>query len=313
MAEIKSRRAVVAAKIESVVGTAETLAAADANFLIMDPKFNADIPMFDRKNLDQSISPFAPIPGAQKATLTFKVENKGSGTAGTAPAIGKLMKACGMGETLVAVTSATYAPISTAFPSVTIALYKDGLKKQIRGARGTFKFSTKVGEPMMVEFTFEGVYDGVSDVAILTGTGIETTIPVPFLNVASFTAVGYASKISHIAIDLGNKLEMRSDIAKAEGFIACLITDRDPKGSMDPEEELVATDDRYLKWKAGTSGTIVLPVGATAGNICTITAPKAMYTKLAEGDRGGLAVLAADFRLVRSAAAGNDELVLAYT
>jgi len=313
MAEIKSRRAVVAAKIESVVGTAETLAAADANFLIMDPKFTADIPMFDRKNLDQSISPFAPIPGTQKATLTFKVENKGSGTAGTAPAIGKLFKACGLGETLVAITSATYAPISTAFPSVTIALYKDGLKKQIRGARGTFKFSTKVGEPMMVEFTFEGVYDGVSDVAILTGTGIETTIPVPFLNVSTFTALGYASKISHIAIDIGNKLEMRNDISKAEGFFACLITDRDPKGSLDPEEELVATDDRYGKWKLGTSGTILLPVGATAGNICTITAPKAMYTKLAEGDRGGLAVLAADFRLVRSAAAGNDELVLAYT
>ena len=313
MAEIKSRRAVVAAKIEAVTGTAEVLAAADANFLVMNPKFTLDMPMFDRKNLDQSISPFQPLTGTQKATLTFQVELKGSGTAGTAPALGKLFKACGLGETVVAVTSATYDPISTAFPSVTIALYKDGLKKQIRGARGTFKISTKVGEPMMVDFSFDGVYDGVSDVAILTGTGIETTLPPQMLNVSSWTAIGFASKISHITLDLGNKLEMRNDISKAEGFFACIITSRDPKGSFDPEEELVATDDRYGKWKAGTSGALTLPMGATAGNICTITAPKAVYTKLAEGDRNGLATLAADFMLVRSAAAGNDELRFTFT
>lgn len=313
MAEIKSRRSVVAAKIEAVVGTSETLAAADANFLVMDPKFTADVQMSERKNLDQSISPFQPLPGTQKASLSFKVELKGSGTAGTAPAIGKLFKACGLGETLVAVTSATYDPISTAHPSVTIGLYRDGIRKQIRGARGTFKISTKVGEPMFCEFTFEGTYDGVTDQAILTGTGIESTLPPTMLNIATWTAVGYAHKISQIGLDLGNKLEMRSTLLNAQGFLACLITSRDPKGSFDPEEELVATDDRYGKWIAGTSGVLTLPLGTAAGNICTISAPKAVYTKIAEGDRGGLATLAADIMLARSAAAGNDEIKFAFT
>ncbi|MCK7495178.1 MAG: hypothetical protein MZW92_31855 [Comamonadaceae bacterium] len=42
--------------------------------------------------------------------LTFDVEIKGSGAAGTAPELGVLLKGCGFGETVVAVTSVTYAP-----------------------------------------------------------------------------------------------------------------------------------------------------------------------------------------------------------
>ena len=197
---ILSNRAVVAAKIEAVEGTAESLAGTDANFVVMEPKFEADISLFERQNLDVSLSAFASITGTRQASLSFKVELRGSGTAGTAPALGKLLKACGMGETIVAGTSVTYAPISTSIPSVTIALYRDGVKKQIRGARGSVKYSGKDGEPGMLEFTFQGVYDGVSDVSLLTGSGIETTLP-PALLSAVFSVQGFAAKIaSHLSV-----------------------------------------------------------------------------------------------------------------
>jgi hypothetical protein len=311
MAEIRTRRTVLAAKVEVTVGTAETLSAAESLLLVYDAKFDASIPMFDRRLMDASISPFTPIPGTQMAKLTFKVEIKGSGTAGTAPALGLFLKACGMGETLVAVTSATYAPISTAYPSLTIAMYRDGLKKSIRGARGTCKVTGKVGEPMMLEFEIQGVYNGVTDVAILTPT-VETTLP-PALLSASFTMHSFAAKVSNVNFDLGNTLTMREDISKAEGFFACLVTSRDPKGSMDPEEELVATHDFYGRWKAGTTGALSMVVGAVAGNICTIAAPKVAYTKISDGDRNGLAILGLDFAMIRSLAAGNDEFTLAFT
>ena len=50
-----------------------------------------------------------------RVQVTFEVELAGSGTAGTAPAYGPVLKACGLSETLVTSTSATYAPVSTTF------------------------------------------------------------------------------------------------------------------------------------------------------------------------------------------------------
>ena len=309
---ILSRRAVIAAKEEAVEGTAESLAAADANFLGVEPTFTPDVPMFRRPNVDASLSPYSSVSGTRSAQLSFKVELKGSGAAGTAPALGKLIKACGFKVTNSPATSDTYDPISTTPVSLTIALYRDGKKHQMRGARGTFTYEGKVGEPGMLNFTFTGVFDGVTDVALLTGSGIETTLP-PALLGAAFSVQSLSAKIGAISIDMANTVTLRQDVSKTEGFFSAVITEREPKGSMDPEDELVATHDWYGIWLAGTLGALTFKHDAGAGNICTITAPKLQYARLAEGDRGGVATLGVDFLLVRSVAAGDDEVKIVFT
>jgi hypothetical protein len=314
MGRILSNRTVVAAKVEVTEGTAIALAGADASFQIMEPKFEADISMFDRDILDVSLSRFKAIPGTKLGKINFKVENKGSGTAGTAPAFGKLLRACGFTETVVAVTSVTYTPESSLalIPSLTIAVYRDGVKEQIRGARGNVKYSAKNGEPGMWEFEFVGVYDGVSDVALITPSGVETTVPIPLLN-ATFSIAAFSAFASQVSFDMGNKLEPRADINKAEGFISTLLTGRDPKGSVDPELELVATFDFYGRWVAGTTGVLTFRHTGSAGNICIVSAPVCQFAKISESDRNGLATVTADFNLPRNAAGGNDEISIAYT
>lgn len=314
MGRILSNRAVVAAKAESTEGTVIALAGADANFQVMEPRFEADIPMFKREILDTSLSPFKMIPGTRLAKISFKVENKGSGTAGTAPALGKLLIACGFAETVVAVTSVTYAPTSTLanISSLTIALYKDGLKKMIKGARGNVKYSAKNGEPGMFEFEFVGVYDSVADVALITPSGVETTVPVALLS-SVFSVAGFSAFVSQISFDMANTLEPRPDINTAAGYISALLTKREPKGSFDPEDELVATHDWYGRWLAGTTGALTWKHPGSAGNICTFNVPVCQYTKIAENDRNGIATLGTDFLMARSAAGGNDELSMAYT
>lgn len=313
MGGLLSRRAVVAAQIEATPYTAATLAAADANFLVVDPKYVIERPMFERKNVDASMSQYAAVAGNQAATLTFKVESKGSGTAGTAPALGKLLKACGMGETIVALASATYKPISTGFSTVTIALYKDGTVYKMRGARGTFKFTVgKGGEPGMFEFTFKGVHVNEIAGALLVGSGLETTLPPAFLN-AAFQLQTYAAKIDKLTLDIGNVLTLGTDPSQAEGFYGCQITDRKAIGSCDPEWELPATHDFEGIWKAGTLGNLNAVFGATAGNILTVTAPKLQYLKFAPGSRSGIEIITLDFMLTRNATTGDDELSLAYT
>src|SRR5688500_10826814 len=303
-----TRKCVLAVSVEAVEGVAETLDGAEANILIVEPKFDPDLPMYKREIVDASLLPFEMIPGTQKATCSFKVEVKGSGTAGTAPAIGKLLRGCGWKETLVAVTSATYTPYSgTDIPSLTIALYKDGLKKLMRGARGSVKYSARLGEPGMFEFTFMGVFDGVTDAAILVGTGIETTIPRPLLS-AVFSIAGFAAFISQLSWDQSSAMEMRGDVNDATGFISCLLGARDFKGSFDPEEGPVATHDWYGRWKAGTTGALTWKHPGSAGNIVTFTAPKVQYSKIAEASRGVIAVLNTDFVVARNASAGDDEM-----
>ena len=314
MGRILSNRTVVAAKVETTEGTAIALAGADASFQVMEPKFEADIAMFDRKILDVSLSPFKSIPGTRLAKISFKVENKGSGTAGTAPAFGKLLRACGFTETVVAVTSVTYAPESSLalIPTLSLAVYRDGVREAIRGARGNVKYSAKNGEPGMWEFEFLGVYDGVTDVALLTPSGVETTVPIALLN-ATFSVAGFSAFCSQISFDMVNTLEPRADINKAEGYISTLLTTRDPKGSFDPELELVATHDFYGRWIGGTTGVLTWRHTGSAGNICIFSAPGVQYVKISEADRNGLATVTADYSLPRSAAAGNDEISIAYT
>jgi len=314
MGRILSNRVVLAGKAEVTEGTAIALAGADANNLIMDPKFDADVPMFKRKFLNNSLSPQGQIATTRGSAIAFKCEVKGSGTAGTAPAFGKYLKSCGFKEVVVAATSVTYSPESSlaAIPTMTIATYRDGLRKQTKGARGNAKYSAKSGEPGMLEFEFIGVDVDVTDVALPTPSGIETTIPFPLLS-AVFSIASFQAFVSQLQFDMGNVLERRGDINQASGFISTLLTDREPKGSFDPEDELVATHDFYGRWKANTTGLLTWKHGSTAGNIVTFSIPKAQYTKIAEGDRNGIATLNSDFLMQRDTVAGDDELSIAFT
>lgn len=80
-----SRVRQLAAKIESVEGTAETLTAAEAKYLVYDPKVKFDVGMFQRNPARASLAQMTRIPGLKKATLTARLEVRGSGTAATAP------------------------------------------------------------------------------------------------------------------------------------------------------------------------------------------------------------------------------------
>jgi hypothetical protein len=315
MGRILSNRQVTATKVEVTEGTAETLAAADANVQILEPaKWEPNVAMFERKLLDISYSNFKQIPGTRLAQISFKVENKGSGTAGTAPAIGKLLRACGFLETIVAVTSATYTPVSAlaSVPTVTVAIYQDGIRKQLKGARGNVKYDAVDGQPSMFEFTFIGIYDAVSDQTLLTPSGVETTVPIATLT-AQFSVQSFSAFVSKISFDMGNTLTPRSDINTAAGYISTLLTARSPKGTFDPELELVATHDWYGRMLAGTTGVLTWRHTGTAGNICIFNIPVCQYVKVNDGDRDGISIAPIEFLMVRSAAAGNDELSIAYT
>lgn len=323
---ILTRRAIIAAKIETTAGTAiDSVVPGDINLLVMDPKFDPKIPLFERNGVNGVFSRFASIPGARMATLSFKVELRGSGAAGTPPAIGKLLKACGMKETINAGTSVIYnlTSLQTDFSWLTIDLYRDGVRKRLRGAQGSYKYVGKVGEPGMIEFTFTGVFDGASDQTFPASTAFESTLP-PTLLSSTFSIVSYAARVSSINIDIGNKVIMRQDINSTDGFTFALITDRHPKGSFDPEDTTVGSSqsstDWYGRFKSGALGDLTFKHNGGAGNTIAIgssplTSPPAtvQYASISEGNRDDIATLGIDFNFVRSASTGNDEFEIKFT
>ena len=305
-----TKRRVVAAKVESTEGTAETLTTAEGGILAIDPKVDVDIAMHERDNAKASLGKFASLAGSRKASISFKVEVKGAGSAYSSsnlPALDVYLMACGGSQTLVVTSGSetvTYAPASTGVSSITIGCYEDGVLKMIKGARGTCRITMKQGEPVMMEFEFFGVHVAPTDVTLLAPT-YESTIP-PIFRSASFTIASYAAVMSAINIDLGNSFHLRESVNTAEGFLSNVITGRNPVGDMDPEMVLVATHDWYGLWLAGTTGALTIgSIGATQYNKFTITAPKLLATKVSDDDAEGQVIAGQTFQLAESS--GDDE------
>jgi hypothetical protein len=312
-----SRRRVIAARIEAVEGTAEAITVADSGILAIDCKFTADVKMYDRSNVQlNTLSNLVPIPGAQSGKIAFKVELKGTGIAYSSsvkPAVGKFLQAAGFGETIVTTAgseTATYLPASTGVPSLTIWLYEDGAVRKLRGARGTVKFSGKLGEPVFAEFEFTGIYDGAPTLAMITPT-FETQVPPVLMN-ATMTIDSYAGIAETFSIDMGNKIDLRSSMNAANGYISTAINDRNVTGKLDPEMVLAATYDFYTKWTSGNAGALNIgPISNGNYNKFAITAPKCVYKAVAEGDRNG--VITADLDMALCMNTGDDEIQIQFS
>lgn len=194
-------------------------------------------------------------------------------------------------------------------PTLTMAGYENGVRKLLKGCRGKFKVGFQTGSPARADFEFMGVEAGVADVAMLSGISHETTKPPAFLN-TTFSVDDVAHKISKFDIDYQTELSPREDPAESRGIISFLLTGKDPVGTMDPEMVLAATHDFHTKWFGGTEMVLDAIIGSTAGNRLRFYGPKVQYSKVDDGDRGGIQTAECTFDLNGSESPGNDELTI---
>jgi len=179
--------------------------------------------------------------------------------------------------------------------TLTMASYEDGIRKLLKGARGNLKFNLKAGEPAMMNFEFQGVEAGITDVSLL-GADFGSSLPVPpvFLN-ASFSIDEYAARLSELELDVGAVLAPSIDVNDERGIKLFKITDANVVGSYDPEMVIVATHDFYGKWFGNTTMVLDFVLGSAAGNQARFYAPRVQYIGLDDGDREGIATVAANF------------------
>lgn len=269
---------VLLAKIETTYGTDAAPTGAANAILATQVKLS---PMEGQDVARELERPFfgadATIPSDLHMKLSFRVELAPSGTAGTAPAWGPLVRACGCAQTLVAGTSVTFNPITDNAESISLHFHYDGVRHRLRGARGTFKMMVEASAIPYLEFEFWGLFEAATDVANPTPTltAFQDPVVANAANTPVFTIGGVPLVLRSFTFDAGAKVEPRFLI----GSEAILITGRQEKIDARIEARLMAVFNPYSRAQSAGRMPIVLQHGATAGRRATLNVPLAQIQR----------------------------------
>jgi len=191
----------------------------------------------------------------------------------------------------------------TLIPSLTLALRLDGKSFGLVAARGDVTFEGRVGESVMMRFSFQGRYVDVTDTGLFSGVTYESTVPVMF---KAITSVLYAlgdteDEASFTEVDLraGNTVSLDRSAGYANGVRRALLPDRVPTGRINPLAVLEATEAFWGALEDGTEGRLYLELpGATAGEKIAIACPAIEIGGNANGDRDDQVVSDLEFNMV---------------
>lgn len=271
MAAMKFKQLVLLAKIEVTEGTDPTPTGAANAIRTRDLSIEPLVGEVLERNLDKPT--FGADPGTmvgKHVKVTFKVEAAGSGAAGTAPAYGPLLRACGFTETINAAVDVVYTTLDDG-PSITLYVKQGKVLHEINGARGMLKFTDSVRNYPYFEFEFIGRYVGpIAHGTDLTPVYTAFIQPLPFrASTVETELFGDLIGLREIAINFGQSTQMYEH-SETERFIH-----EDRKGSADIkfEEPEIGDHDYFADIDTDTAGELSHIHGTTAGNIIEIVAP----------------------------------------
>jgi hypothetical protein len=304
-----TRKRVIAIKTESTYNTDPPPAGANA-ILVSDLEITPINAQTISRNLVRPyLGASAEIVATKNVQIRCTVEVAGSGAAGTAPQYGPLLKACGMSETVTPATSVVYAPVSSAFSSVTVYFNVDGVLHKATGCRGTVSFNFEVNQFPTMQFEFTGQYAAVSDTAALTPTYTSVVpLPVSTTNTSGFSFYGYSGCLQSVSLDVANQIVDQELV----GCKTILLTDRKPAGQVVLEAPTIAQKDFFAASLGTSTGALALTHGTTAGNIVALSVPYADVQSPTYQDVNGVHFLQLPYTAIPSGA-GNDEFSLTVT
>lgn len=252
-------------------------------------------------------------------SLSCRVQLSGSGTAGTAPAYGVLLRACGLDETIVASTSVTYAPVSTGFEEVAL-YYMRAISDTVDyrhptlNVKANVQINASVGEVPTFEFDqMLGLYvRPTRQTTVITPdiSSFNDALPVTKDNTPTFTWDSYAFCLNAFNFNLGNTISRSSEPNCEETS----IEDRNSSGSITIKATDPDSKDVYALMESHTGANLTaisLAHGTAAGNIITISIPKIQVTGITEQNVRGEVYYQCDFNALPNT--GDDEISIALT
>lgn len=203
------------------------------------------------------------------STVEIELPFSGSGAAGTVPQWDTLMQICGASSTVVAATSVTYAPVSSALKTATVYVNVDGTNHIITSCRGTVELAANAEGLPVWKFMLTGFHTplGAAGLPAVTYAGIADPVAINAAN-STLTLHTRALVASAFGLKLGAKVMYRNRI----GAQRVDLTDRESEFSCSFENEAVGTKDWIAAARTNAKGALAFVHGLTAGNIITINA-----------------------------------------
>ena len=304
------RTKIILAKIEVTYGTDPTPVAADgvlAKDVTLSPMEGSE---FDRDVENSFFGSTGTLPVELASKLTFKVELSGSGTKGTPPQFGPLLRACGCGQTIVAATSVTYAKISPVFDSITLYIWIGGTQYVMKGARGDCTIVYEAQKLPYLMFEFKGLFVSPTQVTpvVPTLTGWKDGEVVGSLKTPTFTINAVPLVMRKAELKFGNQVEGRFLV----GSESIQITDAKDMFSCQVEAENMGVINPFNLALNRTLVPISLVHGTINGFRSTMTIPLAQMQRVA-GLEAVQNILEWPLTAVPTINAGNDQWTLRLT
>ena len=306
------RKRSILAKAESSYGTDPT-PTGSANYvqvidLNIEPVVSDEV---SRDLIRPYMGNYEVIPANTRVNVTFDVEMAGSGSAGTAPKYGAILKACALSETVVSSTSVTYAPVTTPSDSVTLFVNYDGIRHKVTGARGTFSINCEVNNIPRISFSLTGIFNAPTDTALPTVTVSNQASPLIFKNgsTSNFSIFGFSAALQSWNLDFNNEVIYRELVG---GTKEVLITDRRPSGTAVIESVALSSHNFFTDYTGTSTGTNTWLHGTTAGNKVTVSCPQTDLGQPTYSESDGITMLNLPFMATPTASA-NNEFSLVYT
>jgi hypothetical protein len=297
------------AKIESTYGADASPSAVNA-ILAKD----VDLTPLEAEALERGlVKPYLgadeSIISGEHVLISFKIEFQGSGTVAIAPAWGPLVRACGLAETITALTSVEYDLAASNYESATLYFNMGKNLHAMKGARGNVKITLEKGIPYL-EFSFIGLWVDPTEVAPVTPDWSLWQKPTPTGagRTSGFMLNGFAAKPYKLSLDVGQDVKFIETLTTQ----SVEINERKANGSVSIEAPDLSVKDFFSEAKNSVTGALSIQNGQTAGLICKVDCPKVQVKPPKYGDNEGTTSLDMDLILIPTTA-GNDEIKLTLT
>jgi len=312
------RKTAILVKTEVTYGVDSVPTGAANAMLVSNATFNLAYNNVERNFIRPYFGGSGQLAGTRFVEINFEVELANSGTAGTAPAWGPVLRACGMAEAILATPARVeYTPVSASFSSVTIYYHIDGVRRVALGAMGNVEIMLNEGAAPMLRFSMVGLDGGRTATADPTVTltafrapQVVTDVNSGDINLGCTYAAGALSS-GTVFPSRGLSINLQNTVSRKAllGGQAVQISDRNVQGSMQLDLTAAQEVSFMTDINASTNTTLGFTHSTGAGVGIIVHAPQVQRIDPTDQEYEGDVHIGQNLRFTPTTA-GNDELRL---
>jgi hypothetical protein len=180
--------------------------------------------------------------------------------------------------------------------------------------------SGNVGEPVLLNFNFQGIKEAVVDGGSVASVTYDDATPPVLLGAgmtvgdSTFTLAQRKSFCAtSFSYDMANDIQYRRCLTASTGIDGIYYNGRTPTGTINPDLSLELDYDWMDNYFAATTLGIDTTVGTTAPNKFRVNVLNAAVTAVGQGDRNGIITRDITFNMSSgssSSVAGDNEFVV---